>query len=237
MDQPEATQHITTQGLEHLSTIAAQRLRDDQGHFIETAVNKDPSLDAPLLSVSVNNPFKKILHWLDEIRRKQTTELDFKLKIPLLAWAVIIGILFGALNITQYFQNLQLNSVLSTVLSKYTTTKSVTVIVPTTAPTPILISRIGTLQATYQLNAILSPILLPSPSKGEDQGEGKNSNMIQTPSRYVLVTNLDQITFLQVPNNISLNPYLNKRVLVTGEFNSTTNTITIRTDTSLQYLP
>src|SRR5207253_1880511 len=89
--------------------------------------HKDSSLDEPLVSVSINNPFKKILYWLDEIRRKQSTEFDIsaKLKIPLIAWMGFFVVLFGtfglSVNIAQYFQNAQITSI----LSKYTT-KSVT---------------------------------------------------------------------------------------------------------------
>lgn len=46
--------------------------------------------EKPILTLSVNNPFKKILYWLNQIRKHQTTTFAFKLSIPLIALPVII---------------------------------------------------------------------------------------------------------------------------------------------------
>lgn len=48
-----------------------------------------PDLEKPILEVSITNPFKKILYWLDQVRRKQTTTFAIKLSIPLIAFPVI----------------------------------------------------------------------------------------------------------------------------------------------------
>ena len=40
------------------------------------------------------NPFKKILYWLDQIRRKQTTTFALKLSIPLIALPIVIAGVF-----------------------------------------------------------------------------------------------------------------------------------------------
>src|SRR5579885_2907177 len=106
---------------------AADQPHDAHGRFLPkpsrssvatVTMQQDSSLDAPLVSVSINNPFTKLLHWLDELRKKQTTEFDItaKLKIPLIAWIGVIAVIFSALNITQYVQNVQLTSLLGTVL-------------------------------------------------------------------------------------------------------------------------
>lgn len=50
----------------------------------------EPEFEKPLVSVTVSNPLKKILYWLDQIRKKQTTTFAFKLSIPLIALPVII---------------------------------------------------------------------------------------------------------------------------------------------------
>lgn len=50
----------------------------------------NPEFEKPIVSVSVSNPFKKILYWLDQIRKRQTTTFAFKLSIPLIALPVII---------------------------------------------------------------------------------------------------------------------------------------------------
>lgn len=59
-----------------------------------TDVNIDPEFEKPILSVTVTNPFKKILYWLDQIRRHQTTTLAFKLSIPLIALPVLALAIF-----------------------------------------------------------------------------------------------------------------------------------------------
>ena len=50
----------------------------------------NPEFEKPILQVTVTNPLKKILYWLDQIRRKQTTTFAVKLSIPLIALPVII---------------------------------------------------------------------------------------------------------------------------------------------------
>lgn len=50
----------------------------------------EPEFEKPLVTVSISNPFKKILYWLDQIRKKQTTTFAFKLSIPLIALPVLV---------------------------------------------------------------------------------------------------------------------------------------------------
>ena len=50
----------------------------------------NPEFEKPVLQVTVSNPLKKILYWLDQIRKKQTTTFAIKLSIPLIALPVII---------------------------------------------------------------------------------------------------------------------------------------------------
>lgn len=54
-----------------------------------TSLPPVPELEKPLVEVSITNPFKKIMYWLDQIRRKQTTTFAIKLSIPLIALPVI----------------------------------------------------------------------------------------------------------------------------------------------------
>lgn len=92
--------------------------RDNKGHFIssqrETSslikgdgtrsdfkvtspldVKLNPEFEKPIVSVNINNPLRKILYWLDQIRRHQTTTLAFKLSIPLVVIPVIIAAAFS----------------------------------------------------------------------------------------------------------------------------------------------
>lgn len=57
-------------------------------------VDIDPEIEKPILAITVSNPFKKILYWLDQIRRHQTTTLAFKLSIPLIALPVLVLAIF-----------------------------------------------------------------------------------------------------------------------------------------------
>ncbi len=220
----------STEGNKHIHEFAHNRQRDYQGHFINanskaltpasSSIKKsiDTSLDAPLVSVTINNPFKKILYWLNDIRKKQTTEFDInaKLKIPLLAWAVVIAILFGSVNVFQYFQNAQLTAFLNK-----NTARSVTVIVPTPVPSPVLLSRIGIIKATYQLNG--GVFAAPTP---------------QSPaSKYILVTSINDLTFLTLAPGVSIDQYLNKRVLATGQYDAGKNTLFIKRAEDIEFLP
>jgi len=71
--------------------------RDAHGRFVKKTVTVstptstvNPEFEKPILQVTVTNPLKKILYWLDQIRRKQTTTFAIKLSIPLIALPVII---------------------------------------------------------------------------------------------------------------------------------------------------
>lgn len=81
--------------------------RDASGHFIKTTkINVKttltapdgtvikPEFEKPLVAVSINNPFKRILYWLDQIRRHQTTTFAIKLSIPLIAIPIILAGIF-----------------------------------------------------------------------------------------------------------------------------------------------
>ena len=54
----------------------------------------EPEFEKPLVSVTVSNPFKKILYWLNQIRKHQTTTFAFKLSIPLIALPVLVFAVF-----------------------------------------------------------------------------------------------------------------------------------------------
>lgn len=83
-------------------------LRDANGRFVsskiktETSVSTpanipvNPEFEKPILEVTVTNPLRKILYWLDQIRKKQTTTLAFKLSIPLIALPVLVLAAFQA---------------------------------------------------------------------------------------------------------------------------------------------
>lgn len=194
-------------------------------------IKKQSAIDAPLISLSINNPFKKILIWLNEIRKKQTTEFDLKLKIPIFAWLVFLSVLFGTIglsfNLTQYIQGVQFVSLVAKSPSN-----KVTVVLPTSVPTPVLLSRIGIIKATYQLGGLIS--ITPSASPN---AINHTPSAAAAPSRYVLVTSIDQLAFITLAPGVSVSQYLNKRVLVTGLYDVGKNTILIRGDSDIEFMP
>lgn len=122
---------------EQAKEMVKGRRRDARGHFIKEASSLKapailpiPDFEKPLLQVSLNNPFKKILYWLDLIRRHQTTTLAFKLSIPLIALPLVIA---GVFTLGRF-------SGIS-----FQKTQQPAVIVPSPKPDPI-VSRAGTLK-------------------------------------------------------------------------------------------
>lgn len=95
----------------------------------------NPEFEKPVVSVTVNNPLKKILYWLNEIRRRQTTTFAIKLSIPLIALPVLI---FAA------FQLGKGEIVLPFIKYKASPTPTVMATPTPTPPTPY--SRSGTLK-------------------------------------------------------------------------------------------
>ncbi len=65
---------------------------------------EEEELDEPILSVKVNNPFSRVLKWLNLLRKKQTTTFTFRLGVPLIALPVLItafaAVFFGLGKIT-----------------------------------------------------------------------------------------------------------------------------------------
>ena len=94
----------------------------------------NPEIEKPILEITVSNPFKKLLYWLNQIRKRQTTTLAFKLSVPLIALPVLV---FAVFEVGRY-------SGMAFLKSQATPTP-----MATAAPTPQLpveISRAGTLK-------------------------------------------------------------------------------------------
>lgn len=80
---------------------------DNAGHSVKVTTTLeaphsdiDPAFEKPLLEVKVSNPFKKILYWLDQIRKHQTTTLAVKLSVPLIAFPIILAGAFSLGRVT-----------------------------------------------------------------------------------------------------------------------------------------
>lgn len=132
-------------------SLARSRKRDDKCHFIKSPnikakvsvsspadVKLNPEFEKPLVAVQITNPFKKILYWLDQIRRHQTTTFAIKLSIPLIALPVVIVGVFSLGRI--YGINLQKSQAPSPTIQ------------PSNYPT-IQLSRAGTLKVAKSTTA------------------------------------------------------------------------------------
>ena len=124
--------------------------RDAHGRFIKKTVtvstptsNINPEFEKPVLEVRVTNPFKKILYWLDQIRKRQTTTFAVKLSIPLIALPVII---FAAFQVGR-------SSVVLPFLKSAPPTTAPT-IQTSPSPTAVPYSRSGTLKVAKTTNQI-----------------------------------------------------------------------------------
>src|SRR3989338_10680730 len=124
--------------------------RDSHGRFIKKTVtvstptsNINPEFEKPVLEVTVSNPFKKILYWLDQIRKRQTTTFAVKLSIPLIALPVII---FAAFQVGR-------SSVVLPFLKSASPTP-IPVIQASPSPSPVPYSRSGTLKVAKTTNQI-----------------------------------------------------------------------------------
>ncbi len=123
-------------------------LRDEHGRFIKanitaktatsgpSQVSVNPEFEKPVLSVTINNPIKKILYWLDQIRKHQTTTFAIKLSIPLIALPVLV---FAAFQLGRGLVVLP--------FLNYTSVSPTPLVKPATSPSPgVPYSRSGTLK-------------------------------------------------------------------------------------------
>lgn len=94
-----------------------------------------PEFEKPMLSVTVNNPLRKILYWVNEIKKRQTTTLAFKLSIPLIALPIVLAGVFTLGRFTGISFQKNQSSISPTVITASTDSK-----------TPIVLSRAGTLR-------------------------------------------------------------------------------------------
>ena len=240
---------VTPETSEKLRQNAAGAPRDASGHFVKkgsdpgsavgstlntsnpVAVIKDgpDPLDEPL--IVVQNPFKKLLHWLDQIRRKQTTTFDFKISIPLIALPIFLVVLGGAF---LYFFNLGKQAQVPT-----GTQPSPLPVATSTPQMPVIVSKVGIIKATYMVlgDTDEQPSVTPLPPTDTPIPTITPSPTMPAVSRYVLEDDNHSIFFLITPASLSLQKYINKRVLVTGMYDKSKETITIKKTGDIEELP
>jgi hypothetical protein len=202
---------------------------------------EDPSSDEPLVAFKINNPFRKLLEWIKEIKRKQTTTFEFQVKVPLLALPVFLVVLGSAF--TFFFnQNHQANTTTS-----IAPTPTISKITPT--PSPIYVSKIGTVKATYQVLSAVTKAYAeeipiqpsPTPTSIPTPTSTPTPTITPTPtpppSKYVLLDKDEHIIYLLTSKEISLQKYLNKRVVIKGWYLANKETLEIRSSQDIELLP
>jgi hypothetical protein len=213
-----------------------------------------PKRPTPIISISVNHPLAQIARKIKNflIHKQTLFSTTFTIKItPIVAMVSLMGVtlLFGGGVTTAYnwgksvgekFLSMQ-------ILSSPTTTPAIQPLSPT--PAFVVLSRVGVVKATYQPQPTTTqaPIITePTLTTQEGSTSSQKSTITPTitftptptpsPSRYILATSATTVAFLVVPNSINLNNFLNKRVLATGVFNASKNTLTISQPTDLELL-
>jgi len=203
-----------------------------------------PRRPAPLIGISVNHPIataaRKIKNFL--VHKQTLFQTSFSIKVtPIVAIVSLFGVatLFGGGVTTAYhFGKTVEEKFLTTPTPKPTKTpkqvastkqnNSSNIILPLSN----IISKAGTLQATYQYVAISSLPINPISSISSSQ-------VIPTPRtvlNYILTSRNGSITYLKSSSNVSLADFLNQKVLVTGSYDSSKNILTVSKSEDIEVL-
>jgi hypothetical protein len=122
----EKAKNITEEDLPelvHKSSTMTGALKDVKEAY------EEKKLEEPLVAVKINNPLSWFMKVLNQLKKKQTTTITFRLGVPLIAIPVFVAALAGL-----FFG-----------LGKITTKNEV---IPTASPTPniVMISKVGKLK-------------------------------------------------------------------------------------------
>lgn len=210
----DANGRFIKKGVDPVQTIATKISSQTPADKIKE--EPDAFLEKPLVSFSINNPFKRFLYWLKDIRKKQTTTFDFKISIPLIALPIFLIVLGAAF---QFFFTLgkQTSNENPSIILSPTPTAVVTI-----NPKAIIISRFGVIKATYQVQNLLS-----IENSNDSTSSSKPEPSQKPPSHYVLLEKNDKITFITAPLTMPLSNYLNLRVIATGKYDEEKSTLII----------
>gem|GEM_PF-1287975 len=248
------------------SKIADSKSRDSHGHFAKkVSPEPNPSSSSNPSTQTVNPDSIGVRVQLDSSRQKTNTSdslvsLNIKnplavftrslmkainkpmtIKIPpLYAFPILIGTL-GIIPLSFFGLGKQVEK---EKIAALPTPTPIVIIQPTATPAPILISKSGTIRATYQVQYLLSPSPSPIPTVMLSDKEASQSatpteippTPTPVPIRFVLVKGED-ITFLAVPPDVNLANYLNRRVLITGFYDKTKDTLQISKSGDIEVLP
>ena len=234
--------------------VAAKAKRDQFGHFVKKPPEPNPSKvpptqtvnpdsigvkvevetvqktrkDAPLVSFAIQNPFKYLVRFLNKVRKENTVTVKIP---PLIAIPVLIAFVTAIPASFGFGRSVEKKEI-----AALPTPTPIVIIQPTKPPVPFVVSKLGTIKATYQVQALLSPSpsALASPQAGTPTAMPPTATPV--PNRYVLVKGED-ITFLTVPPEINLSNYQNRKVLISGLYDKITDTLKISKSSDIEILP
>ncbi len=231
--------------------VAQEAARDQLGHFVKKPPEVKPEVVPPLqtvkvqidtpkqkpndsdnlVSLNIKNPLAVFTRSLMKAINKPMT-----IKIPpLYAFPILIGTL-GIIPFSFFGLGKQVEK---EKIAALPTPTPIVIIQPTATPAPVMVSRMGIIKATYQVTALLSPItsVIPSAVEGSPSATMEPSpTPTPVPNRFLLV-NGSTITFLVVSSTVNLSSYLNRKVLITGLFDKTKNTLQISKSGDIEVLP
>lgn len=182
------------------------------------------------------NPIRWFIHYLEKLEKDKTGQIT--IKIPFIWYLTFLLIMFGGGGVLGAFlvgpvrflqgqlteRNIWVNK----------PTPTPVVIVPT--PAPILVTKLGIIKATYQVQNLI-PTSTPTPTPRSDASasssleipNGQIPYITVTPSvvRFVLMTDTYKLIYLKTPPELSLQRYIGYKALVTGYYTNSTNTIAV----------
>lgn len=206
------------------AAIAVKRVRDANGHFIKSdlinvAENKTAD-DEALVDVKITNPLRKITAILRQIKNKQSTVVDFKFTIPLVALPLFMLLAFslGKAGGVACGGNTQTKIGLLYTLQASNTNQST-----------------GLFTKTKQTVAANLPFLAPLLTTNESpRGE---AGQRPTTNHQILIQRDNTAITIENPKNVQLTSYNTRQVFVTGKVNTCESTIEVQNDSDVQLLP
>jgi hypothetical protein len=198
-------------------------------------VKDSETFDEPL--IVVNNPFKRILKWLYDIRKRQTTKFSINLNIPLLPFVAAVAISIAIVLVFTFGTGLKVGEITITRAYLLLPTPTPFVVKELSAtPAPYELSKIGVIKSTYQYKIATETPIPVEPSSMYQSAEDFNPAITSKPLRYLLLLNSGEYMFLSGPE-IRFDSYQNERVLITGLYNSLTNILSVSSPDKIEILP
>ncbi len=224
--------------------MSAQKATAQSSPNIDVTSPYTPRRPSPIVSISINHPITKALRKIKNfLTHKQTLfSTSFTIKVtPIVAIVSFFGIaaLFGG-GITTAFN---FGKTVEQRFLASTATPTPTPQIIMKQPTIIIVSRSGTIKATYQMPPDVSNTPQPTLSQTGNEGSLSASHTMPTPTlkptpavlRYILLSRSGSIVFL-ITATVHLQNYLNLPVLLTGAFDSAKNTLTIAKPEDIEVL-